>query len=120
MPPDHLMARHHGCSADGDALGTVIYRESEPDQTTFTDIDTGQIWTHAQRAQYRHSTAYRLRRNRILARRRWDHCGDPDGAVQWTAYATDIGAAAPDNTVVLCQHCNNRAFRARERLGLVA
>lgn len=120
MRPSELTSRHLRCVSLGDALGTVIYRQSEPDAATFVDIDTGQCWTHAERDRYRRSTAYRLRRNRIIAHRRCDACGDPDGSVLWTAYAADIGAETPENTVVLCRHCNNRAFRAREGLGLVA
>jgi hypothetical protein len=120
MPPDHLRARHNRCLNWGDALGIVIYRPSAPDHVTFTDIDTGKTWRHGDRAAYRSSAAYKIRRARLITGRRCDHCGDPHGTVLWTADSADIGAETSDNTIVLCRHCNNRAYRARQSLGLAA
>lgn len=120
MPPDHLRARHNRCLNWGDALGIVIYRPSAPDHVTFTDIDTGKTWRHGDRAAYRSSAAYKIRRARLITGRRCDHCGDPHGTVLWTADSADIGVETSDNTIVLCRHCNNRAYRARQSLGLAA
>lgn len=120
MPPDHLQARHNRSLNWGDALGIVIYRVSAPDRATFTDADTGKTWRHGNRAAYHRSAPYKRRRARILAGRRCDHCGDPRGAVLWTAHATDIGSETSANTIVLCRHCNNRAYRARQSIGLAA
>jgi hypothetical protein len=113
----HLRARHNRSMNMGDALGTVIYRLSLADHVVFYDCDTGQRWTHGQRHRYRQSAAYKARRARIVARRRCDVCGTLGGCVLWTARSEDIGAEDHDNTIVLCRHCNDRVYRAREQLG---
>ena len=113
----HLRARHNRSMNMGDALGIVIYRLSLADHVVFYDCDTGQRWTHGQRHRYRQSAAYKARRARIVARRRCDACGTPGGCVLWTGRSEDVGAEDHDNTIVLCRHCNDRVYRAREQLG---
>lgn len=119
MPHD-LAARHLRCVNWGDALGIAIYRLSPPRTASFTDIDSGQTWTHAERSRYQQSAAYKARRKRLITRRRCDECGDPRGTILWAAFASDIGRETADNTIVLCRDCNNRVFRARQGLGLAA
>lgn len=103
----------------GDALGTVIYRPPTP-ITSFTDADTGEVFSTSDRAGYRNTRAYNSRRREILERKRGcDHCGAP-AAFLWTKDVDAIGCEDVDNTVALCRHCNKRAYRGRQSLELVA
>ena len=97
---------------EGDPLALVIRRPSPPDGT-FLDADSGEEFSYGNRKRYHSSSAYQKRRSRILAGRACDQCGGV-GKVLWAESWEHIGRETPDTTIVLCDDCNDKAFRGQE------
>ena len=95
-----------------DPLALVIRRPSPPDGT-FLDADSGEEFSYGNRKRYHSSSAYQKRRSRILAGRACDQCGGV-GKALWAASWEHIGRETPDTTIVLCDDCNDKAFRGQE------
>ena len=95
-----------------DPLALVIRRPSPPDGT-FLDADSGEEFSYGNRKRYHSSSAYQKRRSRILAGRACDQCGGV-GKVLWAERWEHIGRETPDTTIVLCDDCNDKAFRGQE------
>ena len=77
------------------------------------DVDSGEEFSFGNRKRYHSSSSYQKRRSRILAGRACDQCGGV-GRVLWAQSWQDIGRETSRTTIVLCDDCNDRAFRGQE------
>ena len=90
----------------------MVRRPSAPLNGTFVDLDSGEEFSYANRKRYHSSAAYQRRRRRILSGRTCDQCGGV-GKVLWAERWEDIGRETTVNTIVLCDECNEQAFRGQ-------